>query len=55
MAKKIRRIKVVTKEELARKEETGSIKKTHEPKAKDYIPMDMDDYKKIAKLRKKTK
>ena len=53
MSKKIKPIKVVTKEALAQKEETGVLPKKHKTKSKDFIPVDIEEYKKIAKLREK--
>ncbi|MBQ7258064.1 MAG: hypothetical protein IJS60_10295 [Abditibacteriota bacterium] len=53
MAKKIKKIALVTKEDLAQKEEIGVLPKKHKNKGKDFIPVNIEEYKKIAKLREK--
>ena len=53
MAKKIKKIALVTKEDLAQKEETGALPIKHKTKGKDFIPIDIEEYKKKAKLRER--
>jgi len=53
MAKKIKKITLVTKEDLAQKEETGFLPKKHKTKGKDFIPVNIEEYKKTAKLRER--
>ena len=55
MAKKIKKVALVTKEDLAQKEETGFLPKKHKTKGKDFIPVNIEEYKKTAKLRERLK
>ncbi|MBQ0105231.1 MAG: hypothetical protein KBT47_04250 [Armatimonadetes bacterium] len=53
MSKKIKKTILVTKEELALKEETGYLPKKHKSKEKNFMPMDPEEYRKTADLRAK--
>ena len=53
MARKLKKIALVKKDDLLEKEETGYLPKkhTHRGKSTDYDPIDINEYKKTAKFR----